>query len=169
MLINPTLIWTIMITSALILFSACVSGSSENEIESFSENIAESAESKVIASQATKLKTEQEQVYSKMSELVSVNACQTSADCALIPVGNMACGGPASYMAYSTGIGSERISALKNLAERSKELDTKLNALSQMMGACVFHSAPGLVCENNMCATKYEKTSPNNLIQTDIE
>lgn len=124
------------VACSMLFFSACVSASKEE-----------------------KLHSEQQQVYSQMKALLSDKSCSTVADCGVIPVGNMACGGPASYMAYSISMGEDKISELKALAERTKQLDKKLNKISGMMSPCVYHSEPALVCENNICATSYEPSN----------
>ncbi len=122
-----------LFATATLLFSGCVTGSEEG-----------------------KLRAEQAQVYSQMNDLLSDKSCSSASDCAITPVGSMACGGPASYLAYSQAIGKDKIAELIHLAERSKEVDSKLNALNKLMSPCVYHSAPTLVCENNQCATRYE-------------
>jgi len=149
-------VFTIKLTAVIstLVFSACVS-SSEQDGQTDSE--------------AGQLRHEQERVYSKMSEITINNSCNTSADCAIIAVGNMACGGPSSYMAYSTiSMGEEVVSELKNLAERTKKLDTKLNTLNQTMSPCIFNSPPTLICENNKCATSNTQGNPQGL-KSDIQ
>ena len=108
------------------------------------------------ASEQESSRIEQEQVYSKIDELLSDKSCSTSADCGVLPVGNKACGGPSGYKVYSTLIGDDKISQVKALAERTKQFDKKRNDLGGIMSTCVFLSEPALVCENNLCATSNE-------------
>ena len=121
---------------SMLLFTACASASKQETIQA-----------------------EQKAVYSSMNDMVADNSCSTAADCAVVAVGNKACGGPVSYMAYSMLIGDDKITELKKLAERTKALDKQLNQLSGMMSTCVFHSEPALVCEDNRCATSYESNN----------
>lgn len=133
------IILKICVVCTVFLFSACASASKQDTI-----------------------RLEQAQLDSNMNELLGDNACSTSADCAVLPIGQKACGGPAGYLAYANSLGEDKIAELKRLAERTKGLDQKLNQKAGLISTCVYLSEPALVCENSRCATSDE---PVNLIQ----
>ena len=120
------------------------------------------------ASKQETIRLEQAQVYSDINQLLGDNACSTAVDCGVLPIGRKACGGPASYLAYGKSIGEDKISELKQLADRTRELDQTLNQENGLMSTCVFLSEPALVCANSRCATSEE--SVNSIgIKTEIQ
>lgn len=76
-------------------------------------------------------------------------ACDSNAQCKTIAVGHKACGGPESYLAYSTKQGdAAKVASLAAdySAERKKQ-----NVKSGMMSTCSVVLDPGAVCTAGRC------------------
>ncbi len=78
-------------------------------------------------------------------------ACDTSAQCKTIAVGHKACGGPESYLAYSTKTanGAKLAKLAEDYAAERRKQDTK----SGRMSTCSMAMDPGATCTAGRCAT----------------
>ena len=78
-------------------------------------------------------------------------ACDTSAQCRTLAVGHRACGGPESYLAYSTKTGDaakmQRIAAQDTAAR--KQQDTQSGGMS----TCQMVMDPGATCQAGRCVS----------------
>ena len=80
---------------------------------------------------------------------IGAAACDTSAQCKTIAVGHKACGGPESYLAYSTKTG-DAAKVARLAADYSAERKNK-NAKSGMMSTCSVVVDPGASCNAGRC------------------
>ena len=82
---------------------------------------------------------------SSIQALIGDAACQTDAQCRTIGVGAKACGGPQSYLAWSTARTDE--SALRAMADASAAADRKQAEAKGMMSTCSVVPDPGAFCD----------------------
>lgn len=75
--------------------------------------------------------------------------CTESAQCRTLPVGAMPCGGPESYLPYSTSGTDEK--ALRALGEQYKAERQAANKAGGMMSICRHLPDPGAVCVSGSC------------------
>lgn len=91
--------------------------------------------------------------FSEDSTIQSLNkdlACNTAADCVMLPVGNIPCGGPASYLAASKK--NKSLPALeKYLADQAKKQE-EAQLKNQMKGTCIVTSKPNVACTRGKCS-----------------
>lgn len=76
-------------------------------------------------------------------------ACDTSQQCHALPVGAKACGGPESYLPWSSK--RQDGSALRELAARHAALRRADNAKSGMLSNCLALPEPGASCQAGRC------------------
>jgi hypothetical protein len=76
-------------------------------------------------------------------------ACTADQQCKTVPVGAKSCGGPESYLAYSTASTSPE--KAKALAERYRQEREAENKASGMVSDCRFHMDPGAQCRAGSC------------------
>lgn len=88
-------------------------------------------------------------VYQQLQDAVGTAACQADADCQTIGVGSKACGGPLSYMAWSTRGGRE--AAIRRAAQALKEAQAADNQTSGRISDCMAVRDPGAECVANRC------------------
>jgi hypothetical protein len=75
--------------------------------------------------------------------------CKDSQQCRTIAWGNKACGGPESYLAWSTQVTDEK--SLQELATAYANARRAQNEAGGMMSTCQFLSDPGAQCVANRC------------------
>ncbi|QJD98767.1 hypothetical protein HH212_00855 [Massilia forsythiae] len=85
----------------------------------------------------------------RIQSLVGTASCASDAECRSMPLGAKACGGPESYLAWSTR--STKESELGALAERYKAQRQAENQASGMMSDCRFLPDPGAICRAGTC------------------
>lgn len=93
-----------------------------------------------------------QQAYKQLQDAVGSAACQTDADCQTIGVGSKACGGPLSYMAYSTQDGQE--AAVRRAAQALKDVQAADNQTSGRISDCMVVRDPGAQCAANRCVLR---------------
>lgn len=101
--------------------------------------------------------TAPQDLYSQIQQTVSVEGCTSSADCALLAVGNKPCGGPEAYLAYSKN--NTNVSKLEELGQQYSEQRKQYNKDNQVMGTCVMTPKPGVSCVRNQCLTTSSQSS----------
>jgi hypothetical protein len=85
-----------------------------------------------------------------LQSLVGDAACHTDAQCATVGVGAKACGGPSSYLAWSTlRTDGQRLSAL---AQRDADAERKRMAARGEMSNCAVVPDPGAWCDRTQPA-----------------
>lgn len=90
---------------------------------------------------------------SEIESLVSTSVCNESTECKYIAFGSKPCGGPWSYLIYSTSINKE---TLQNLVTNYNEKETAFNTKWGIYSDCAFVLPPtDIKCENNNCVPVY--------------
>lgn len=84
-----------------------------------------------------------------IQRMVGTPSCSETSQCRTIALGARACGGPQSYMAWSTATTAE--APLRGLAERYQREQQAANQASGAMSTCQFMTDPGAVCQANVC------------------
>ncbi|RZA29118.1 MAG: hypothetical protein EOP92_37915 [Lysobacteraceae bacterium] len=85
----------------------------------------------------------------RIRALAGEASCTESGQCRTLPLGALACGGPESYLPYSTSRTDEK--ALRALGEQYKAERQAANAASGMMSICRHIPDPGAVCVSGSC------------------
>ena len=85
----------------------------------------------------------------RIRALVGTPTCASDAQCHTLAIGAKACGGPESYLAWSSASTPE--AELRTLGERYKEERRAANAASGMMSTCSFLADPGATCKAGTC------------------
>jgi hypothetical protein len=85
----------------------------------------------------------------QIQALVGKAECTSDSQCQVLPIGAKACGGPASYLAFSTAKTDPR--ALQALAERHHAEQQANNQRSGMISNCQVVPVPGAACRANTC------------------
>jgi|SRR5690606_5463823 hypothetical protein len=85
--------------------------------------------------------------------LANASVCNENTECKFIAFGSKACGGPKSYLVYSTSIDVEK---LEKLVETYNQKDADFNKKYGVISDCAAVLPPlGLRCENNTCIAIY--------------
>ncbi|PKQ45658.1 hypothetical protein [Confluentibacter flavum] len=88
-----------------------------------------------------------------IEDLASSSVCNENTECKYIAFGSKACGGPKSYLLYSTSIDVEN---LEMLVEEYNQKETDFNTKHGIISDCALVMPPtGLSCENNTCIPIY--------------
>ncbi len=87
-----------------------------------------------------------------LSELRAIGraaACSSDQQCKTLPVGAKSCGGPESYMAYSTAsVSTEKAASLAARYRKEREAE---NQASGLASDCRFLMDPGAQCRSGTC------------------
>ncbi|GAA4803071.1 hypothetical protein [Litoribaculum gwangyangense] len=85
--------------------------------------------------------------------LANTSVCNESTECKYIPLGSKPCGGPWSYLVYSTSIDTETLETMvANYNQKEAEYNTKYGIVSD----CALVNPPSeIVCGNNSCVAIY--------------
>lgn len=87
--------------------------------------------------------------FSELRAIGRTAGCSSDQQCKTVPVGAKSCGGPESYMAYSTAhVSSEK--ALSLAARYRKEREAE-NQASGVVSDCRFMMDPGAQCRAGTC------------------
>ncbi len=99
--------------------------------------------------------TESVRLGRELRALVGPAACTADSQCRTIAVGAKACGGPASYLAWSTqGTDAQRLAAL---AARQADAERRETDAGGLRSNCMFVADPGAACVAGRC----ELAGPN--------
>lgn len=85
----------------------------------------------------------------RIRALVGTPDCSSDAQCHTLALGARPCGGPESYLAWSSG--KTRQAELQALAERYKEERRAANAADGRASTCQYMMDPGVVCRAGTC------------------
>jgi hypothetical protein len=85
----------------------------------------------------------------RIHALVGKAECTSDSQCQVLPIGAKACGGPASYLAFSTA--SSDAAELRALAERYHGEQQASNQRSGMISNCRVVPTPVAACRANTC------------------
>jgi hypothetical protein len=95
----------------------------------------------------------------RIRAMIGTPSCSGDAQCHTLAVGHKSCGGPESYLAWSSGKTSE--AELQALAERYKEERRAADAASGMVSNCRFMPDPGAVCRAGTCQLGEAGSAPS--------
>lgn len=89
-----------------------------------------------------------------IEDLAAASVCNESTECKLIAFGSKPCGGPWSYLVYSTSID---INELEKLVEEFNQNEEAFNQKWGVVSDCSAVLPPtSLNCENNTCIPVYQ-------------
>ena len=97
------------------------------------------------------LREELGRTFEQIEKLSANLSCNDTEQCAWLPVGHQACGGPAGHQLYSTAIGDDAVSELRALGERSTELHRQINLAESAISTCDMRQPPPLMCDEGSC------------------
>ncbi|GAA3587638.1 hypothetical protein Q4Q39_18375 [Flavivirga amylovorans] len=85
--------------------------------------------------------------------LANASVCSEDFECKFIALGKKPCGGPWSYLIYTTSINVEELqAAIKDYNQKESDFNVKWNIPSD----CALTIRPtGVTCENNTCVLVY--------------
>ena len=85
----------------------------------------------------------------ELNTLIANKQCDSSTQCQVEAVGSRACGGPSSYIVYSTTTATtEQVTAL---SKKITTFESNYNAQNQMVSICQHITAPSTQCVENKC------------------
>lgn len=88
-----------------------------------------------------------------IESLINTSICDDTYECKYIAFGNKPCGGPMSYLIYSTSIDVEK---LESMVENFNMQHTLFNQKWSIVSDCALVTPPTSVnCENNTCVAVY--------------
>lgn len=85
----------------------------------------------------------------ELNTLITDKQCDTSTQCRISAVGSRACGGPSSFIVYSTKSASEKQVAA--LSDKITKLESSYNSQKGMMSICQHLTTPSTQCVENKC------------------
>jgi hypothetical protein len=85
----------------------------------------------------------------RIHALVGKAECSSDSQCQVLPIGAKACGGPASYLAFSNA--STSAAEVQALAERYHGEQQASNQRSGMISDCRVVPTPAAACRANTC------------------
>lgn len=89
----------------------------------------------------------------EIETLANASTCNENTTCKFIAFGSKPCGGPWSYLIYSTSIDTQN---LEDLVENYNNIETDFNNKWGMASDCSVVTPPSIVkCENNTCIAEY--------------
>jgi hypothetical protein len=75
--------------------------------------------------------------------------CHRNVDCHVLPMGEMACGGPSEYLIASTV--NPRFEVISHLAKISIELERQYNLNYEVVSTCIAIEPPRVRCVRRKC------------------
>lgn len=88
-----------------------------------------------------------------IENLAATSICNENTSCKFIALGSKPCGGPWSYLVYSTSIDVEK---LEKMVETYNKKEAEFNAKWGAFSDCAYAMPPTRVnCENNTCIAVY--------------
>ena len=93
--------------------------------------------------------TGQPDTLAQIKNLIGKAECASDSQCQALPIGARPCGGPASYLAWSTARTSS--SDIQALADRYRSEQQERNTRSGMVSDCRAIAPPAAVCRAGSC------------------
>ena len=88
-----------------------------------------------------------------IEDLAATSICNESTECEFIALGSKPCGGPWSYLVYSTSID---VNKLESLVQDYNNNEAAFNLKWGVISDCSFVLPPtSVICENNKCVAVY--------------
>lgn len=107
---------------------------------------------------ASGLQAEMLEIRRRIEREVGAAPAQRLAQCRAMPIGAKPCGGPQSYVVYSTAASSEQ--KLQELARQYTEAEQKYNRVTETFGTCVHVMPPEVHLRNGTCTSNPPLASP---------
>ena len=85
----------------------------------------------------------------KLKDMIKDKRCDSTMQCQVIAVGSRACGGPSSYVTFSTQAADLQV--VKKLADSITVLESQYNAKNRMVSICQHLTQPSTQCVENKC------------------
>lgn len=85
----------------------------------------------------------------ELNTLIADKQCDTSTQCRVNAVGSRACGGPSSFVVYSTNTASE--GQVTALSDKITKLESSYNSQKEIMSICQHLTTPSTQCVENKC------------------
>ena len=82
--------------------------------------------------------------HTQLKTLTEDLSCDTSAQCKVLPLGSRACGGPSSYLVFSTKNNDSQ--KVEQAAKHITTLESQFNAQTGMVSICQHLTAPATQC-----------------------
>lgn len=101
------------------------------------------------------LQAEMRQMRALIEQEVGDASAERAQQCAVLPVGERACGGPQAYVVYSTVVSDER--KLRELARQYTEAEQKYNRISGTMSTCSAVVPPEVQFERGKCTGRQHR------------
>ncbi|CCQ11340.1 hypothetical protein PALB_22310 [Pseudoalteromonas luteoviolacea B = ATCC 29581] len=101
--------------------------------------------------------TDVDDLYQQLNALTENKQCNESAQCKALPVGKRACGGPSSYVVFSTN--SVDQNDVESLTAKITAMESQINALEGRMSICEHVNEPLVQCSMQQCTTT-EQANP---------
>lgn len=98
------------------------------------------------------LQSEMRDLRQRIAREVGDAPAERPEQCRVYLLGASACGGPQSYLIYSTGRSDER--RIHELARQYKEAEEKYNRVSGTLGTCSHTAPPEVRLENGRCMAR---------------
>ncbi|KRB86962.1 hypothetical protein [Noviherbaspirillum sp. Root189] len=98
------------------------------------------------------LQSEMREIRLLMEQEVGDASAQSLEQCRVLPVGAKACGGPQTFVIYSTVDSDER--KLQELARQYAEAEEKFNRVAHVMSTCSYVIPPEVRIQNGKCKSK---------------
>lgn len=98
------------------------------------------------------LQSEMRDIRLLMEREVGDAAAKRPEQCRAIPLGSKACGGPQSFLVYSTAVSNER--RLQELARQYAEAEEKYNRVTGAVSTCSFLMPPEVHLEHGKCKSR---------------
>ncbi|KPH56823.1 hypothetical protein [Pseudoalteromonas porphyrae] len=87
--------------------------------------------------------------HQQLKDLISDPQCDDHTQCKILAIGSRACGGPSSYVAYSTKSADEQ--EVLASAKQITSLESQFNAQTGMISICQHLTEPSAQCIENKC------------------
>ncbi|WP_242083814.1 hypothetical protein [Aestuariivivens sediminis] len=95
------------------------------------------------------------ELKTQIQNLAESAVCDNDTTCKFIAFGSKPCGGPWSYLVYSTSIDTDQI---ENLVAAFNEKENLFNAKWGVASDCALTQPPrDVICENNRCVAVYSQ------------
>lgn len=108
-------------------------------------------ENKIPPTQADDSK-ELQALKAEIEALANTSICNENTTCKFIAFGSKPCGGPWSYIVYSTSIDTQK---LEDLVQKYNQVETDFNNKWGIASDCAIVNPPTSVkCENNTCVAE---------------
>jgi len=135
----------------LLLFAACTacSGGAHTTVQPAATDRAAQSGAQAAPATGSAPTSTSGGTLARIQALVGTPSCSSDVQCHTLALGARACGGPASYLAWSSARTPE--AELHALGDAYKEEQRKANAASGMMSTCQFLMDPGATCKAGTC------------------